>query len=978
MARRAPVTGALTPIGDVPAGLEAMVAAGVNWLRCVHADDRRTLEAAVRAGTLGEAPLEYRIDAGDDAWRWVRETWRGRDGAVQVTLELLARQQTRVLVDAGFALDALPDAAIAIDLHGRMTLINARAAQLFGYAAAELRGRPIEVLVPFDATERHQAYVRRFLRRGASSRRMGQSSVVWGRCADGRTIPVEVSISAFPGSAAGAGAAGLAIIRDVAFERDQLRFARLVSAVRAERDTLTLQTIARLVGQAFEAGGFCALLLPHGMADVWLFAGGEATRFRVPTGTCGILQALQVQGALNAEIPQPAGDAPVWCAGPWTHVTAARESIAGGALSLCVGVLSPSAHAPGELATLALSTVAGLVAPHVGAQRTSTADAWASVSGVLASAPIPALFWAPGAGGLLQLAGVNRAASPLVSSDGAHFAGALTSLNGTPTALRDAARDARLMGVETTVQLPDGKVLMQPVAAGVIGWVQLEQRPHDLSTAPVELRMGPISLGLGVGVFVTDAKGNLREVNPHFLAQTGGSLGAVRGEGWFDQVCGRDRDWVRAAWRRTVRGGLPFDAEFGYTDAAAERWVRVEAVPQTHDGRLIGYLGTFRDISAERRMKQELVRTSRGLREAQRIARLSGWELDVVTGGVWLSAQARLAFDLERVEHPTLDDVLATLHPEDAHILTDMMDTVRGAARVECEHRLASGRVVQQTGEVVCDAAGRPERLVLCMQDIANRKQREARAGHADKIRALGQLAGGVAHDFSNVLTVLHGCVELLEGHVQDGEPAPVLQRELDVMRDATARASRLTGQLLSFAKRRPGRVRIVDVNAAVLDLQAMLSRVVGPGVEVALSTGAGDMRAAVDLAQLEQAVVNLAVNGRDAMEGKGQLVLSTRVLTGAGEHAVVELAVSDTGPGIDAALLPRLFEPFFTTKSSEEGTGLGLATVAAIVADCGGTVHVDSTPGAGSTFAMRFPRVGTSGEAGEPPSHTDRGPAPD
>ena len=242
------------------------------------------------------------------------------------------------------------------------------------------------------------------------------------------------------------------------------------------------------------------------------------------------------------------------------------------------------------------------------------------------------------------------------------------------------------------------------------------------------------------------------------------------------------------------------------------------------------------------------------------------------------------------------------------------------------------------------------------------------------KVDSLGRLAGGVAHDFNNVLTVIMGYADLVRGALPTDDP---LQDRLDQIKKAAERAAALTRQLLAFGRKQIMSPRVIDLNSIVTDMNAMLGRLIGEDVEVqmALNPHLGPMRG--DPTQIEQIIVNLAVNSRDAMPNGGVLTLETDNVTLDGAYArrhvsvqpgsYVMLAVSDTGLGMDEKTQLHLFEPFFTTKEQGKGTGLGLATVYGIVKQSGGNIWVYSEPGHGTTFKVYFPVVQESVEAPAP-----------
>ena len=242
-----------------------------------------------------------------------------------------------------------------------------------------------------------------------------------------------------------------------------------------------------------------------------------------------------------------------------------------------------------------------------------------------------------------------------------------------------------------------------------------------------------------------------------------------------------------------------------------------------------------------------------------------------------------------------------------------------------------------------------------------DRKELEEQLNHAQKMEAVGQLAGSVAHDFNNVLTAMLGFCELALTRVAPEAPE---RDDLVEIQKAGERATGLTRQLLAFSRQQVLQPKVHDLNALVSGVHAMLRRLVFENIEliVSLAPDAGAIN--IDATQLEQILVNLVVNARDAMPRGGRLTIETSS-DPAGD--LVELVVTDSGSGMDDATKARIFQPFFTTKGTGKGTGLGLATVQRIVKQCGDSINVISEPGHGTTFRISFPRVPESA-----PAHTE------
>jgi nitrogen-specific signal transduction histidine kinase/CheY-like chemotaxis protein len=248
--------------------------------------------------------------------------------------------------------------------------------------------------------------------------------------------------------------------------------------------------------------------------------------------------------------------------------------------------------------------------------------------------------------------------------------------------------------------------------------------------------------------------------------------------------------------------------------------------------------------------------------------------------------------------------------------------------------------------------------------DISTAKALHAQLLHSQKMEIVGQLAGGIAHDFNNLLTVIGGRAELAATQMREHDP---LYEDIEEIRRAGERAAALTQQLLAFSRKQILQPAVVNLNRIVTDVSKLLGRLIGDNIALVIAPAEDLGTVLADPGQIEQVIVNLAVNARDAMPNGGSLAIGTQNIevgeTRAQRLSVppgpyVKLAVSDTGTGMDEATLQRIFEPFFTTKTAGKGTGLGLSTVYGIVKQSGGNISVGSEIGKGSTFEIYLPRI--------------------
>jgi PAS domain S-box-containing protein len=390
-------------------------------------------------------------------------------------------------------------------------------------------------------------------------------------------------------------------------------------------------------------------------------------------------------------------------------------------------------------------------------------------------------------------------------------------------------------------------------------------------------------------------------------------------------------------------------------------YVHISAVARTfvaRDGRTL--MVTFiHDLTPRKIVEQELRESEARYRGLVEGIDAIVWEADESLTFTFVSPRAveLLGYPVESWYEPGF--WLERLHPDDREptYAACLAAIERGEDHVLLYRmRSAEGKYVWLRDRVrVSGGDGEAKLLRGVMADVTAQMEAEAERARleddlrqAQKLEAIGQLAGGIAHDFNNLLTAISGYAELA---ISDSESEPV-QGELREILDAAERAAALTRQLLAFSRRQQLRPEVIDLNEVVLDMGGMLQRLIGTQVELVIDLGS-DLRLTVaDPTQVQQVVLNLAVNARDAMPGGGRLDIATTNVEREG-RAYVALTVRDTGVGMDEQTRRQAFDPFFTTKPVGEGTGLGLATVHGIAKQSGGEVEVESEPGHGTTFRI-------------------------
>ncbi len=504
-----------------------------------------------------------------------------------------------------------------------------------------------------------------------------------------------------------------------------------------------------------------------------------------------------------------------------------------------------------------------------------------------------------------------------------------------------------------------------------------ERRARDEVRAS-EARYRALADGIPQIVWTARPDGANEYFNRHAADYTGIQPEDLAGWRW-ERICHpEDRTVTLNAWAAIRQTGTPRDVEFRLRRWDGEyRWhVCRQVALRGPTGAVVQWIGTCTDIHDQKAAAESQARDAQilaGVRDAVIVTDLGG----VVT--YWNEgATALFGWTAEEmIGRPYADRFPPSVREE---IARQIQERVGGTDwRGEYEDFKKDGSRVWVDARVrrYDRADGTPAGILGVSHDITERKRLEEQFRHAQKMEAVGRLAGGVAHDFNNLLTVINGYADLYLPKTPEGHPH---RAALTAIRDAGERASALTSQLLAFSRKAIVSPRVLDLNDVVTQAERLLRRLIGEDIRLATVLVPTGCLVEADPNQLDQVIMNLAVNARDAMPTGGSLTIETRrtqlavsTATEAGDvppGSYVELVVRDNGCGMSCETKRRLFEPFFTTKDPGKGTGLGLAVVHGVVKQAGGHVSVESAVGAGTTFRILFP------EAAAPPPKPSSGSA--
>jgi len=504
-----------------------------------------------------------------------------------------------------------------------------------------------------------------------------------------------------------------------------------------------------------------------------------------------------------------------------------------------------------------------------------------------------------------------------------------------------------------------------------------------ISDALIESEQRYRLLGEGIWhqVWTAQPDGKLDYVNGGTLSFFGLTKEQLLSEGWHNWVHSDDLIPCVESWKKSLQTGENYEAECRLKRADGTFiWHLARAnAGRDSNGKIIKWFGTNTDINKQKLAEEALDDARFRLEAALEAGTIATWNYDILNNQIFADKNLAKLFSVspENAAGGSIQSYISAIHPEDRQrVEVELEEAVKSGNKYESEYRIvqpdSSLRWVIARGRIERDATGKAIRMPGVIFDTSERKQveealaeSEKRLQQSQKMEAIGTLTGGVAHDFNNLLTAIIGNVQLA---LRKAKPEDSIQHSLQEIEKAGNRAALLTRQLLAFSRRQHLERRTINLNEIIADFMKMLERIIGEDVEMSVQYASDLPAVFADPAQIEQVVMNLAVNARDAMPEGGKLNIETYNIEldesycqrypdmQPGRYA--QIRVSDSGSGMDEETQARIFEPYFTTKGIDKGTGLGLSIVYGIVKQHDGHINVCSELGRGTIFQVFLPIV--------------------
>jgi len=476
------------------------------------------------------------------------------------------------------------------------------------------------------------------------------------------------------------------------------------------------------------------------------------------------------------------------------------------------------------------------------------------------------------------------------------------------------------------------------------------------------------------GIVITDLDGRIEWVNRAFSALTQYSLEEVVGKKVSELVKSGKHpdDFYKHMWE-TISSGKVWHGTLINRRKDWTLYTEEQSITPIYDshGNITHFVGVKQDVTERVRTENALLESESRLQRALSIGNIALWDWDLITERVYFSSEwSGHTGDLDFGRSEAVREWFDRVHPEDLPLLQRTLMSCRSDGHpnqreFRLRHDAGEYHWILMNASPVPNEQGRVTRIVGTNVDITERRRLETEFQQAQKLESVGRLAGGVAHDFNNLLSVIGGYSEMTLAGVTEGTP---LYKDLMQIKRAADRAAGLTRQLLAFSRRQVLSPEVLNVNTIIGEAEKMLRRLIGEDINLQLNLAEDLGQTMADPGQVEQVLLNLSVNARDAMPQGGTLavatanvnltdaLVSTHANVPAGRY--IRISVSDTGIGMSPELLDKIFEPFFTTKESGKGTGLGLANVYGIIKQSEGHIITESKPGVGTTFHIFLPRL--------------------